>query len=96
MPHFPKLKGVREREEPPSGPILLVYLQSGEKYFSVPVAGGEKTELRLPDSYEYGAYVFGMNDHVVFLNGDVDGLSYNVGSAKADGSDYVEYFTGED
>ena len=64
-------------------------MQSGEKYFSVPVAGGEKTELKLPDSYEYGAYVFGMDDHVVFLDGDV-------GSAKADGSDYVEYFTGED
>lgn len=73
-----------------------VYLQSGEKYFSVPVAGGEKTELRLPDSYEYGAYVFGMDDHVVFLNGDVDGLSYNVGSAKADGSDYVEYYASEE
>ena len=74
----------------------LVYLKSGEKYFSVPVAGGEKTELKLPDSYERGVLVFGMDDHVVFLDGDTSDLSCNVGSAKADGSDYVEYFTGED
>ena len=74
----------------------LVYLKSGEKYFSVPVAGGEKTELKLPDSYERGVLVFGMDDHVVFLGGDTSDLSCNVGSAKADGSDYVEYFTGED
>ena len=74
----------------------LVYLKNGEKYFSVPVAGGEKTELKLPDSYERGVLVFGMDDHVVFLDGDTSDLSCNVGSAKADGSDYVEYFTGED
>ena len=37
-----------------------------------------------------------MDDHVVFLDGDTSDLSCNVGSAKADGSDYVEYFTGED
>ena len=74
----------------------LVYLQNGEKYFSVPVTGGDKTELKLPDSYEDNVIVLGMDDHVVFLNGDLGDLSYNVGSAKADGSDYVEYITGED
>ena len=75
-----------------------VYLQSGDKYYSVPVTGGDKTELKLPDSYENHAIarVFGMDDHLVLLNGELDYRSYNVGSAKVDGSDYVEYFASED
>lgn len=74
----------------------LVYLQNGDKYFSVPVAGGDKTDLKLPDSYENGVRVLGMDDHLVLLNGELGYRSYNVGSAKADGSDYVEYFARED
>ena len=75
-----------------------VYLQSGDKYYSVPVTGGDKTELKLPDSYENHAIarVLGMDDHLVLLNGELDYRSYNVGSAKVDGSDYVEYFASED
>lgn len=74
----------------------LVYLQNGDKYFSVPVAGGDKTDLKLPDSYENGVRVLGMDDHLVLLNGQLAYRSYNVGSAKADGSDYVEYFASEE
>lgn len=71
-----------------------VYLSDGDSCFAVPAAGGDETDLGLPDSFQYGAYLIGADDHVIVSNGSLSGgLAYNVGSMKGDGSSYVEYFS---
>lgn len=65
-------------------------------YFAVPVAGGDKTDFGLPDVLVGGARLIGADDHIIVNDGTIaNDLSYNdgVGSMKADGSSYVEYFS---
>lgn len=72
-----------------------VYLSDGDSCFAVPAAGGDETDLGLPDSFQYGAYLIGADDHIIVSNGSVSGgLANHVGSMKGDdGSSYVEYFS---
>ncbi len=71
-----------------------VYLSDGDGYLAVPVAGGDETDLGLPDSFQYGACLIGADDHVIVSDGSLlNGLANNVGSVKTDGSSYVEYFS---
>ena len=71
-----------------------VYLSDGDSCFAVPAAGGDETDLGLPDSFQYGAYLIGADDHIIVSNGSLfNGLASHVGSMKGDGSSYVEYFS---
>lgn len=71
-----------------------VYLSDGDSCFAAPAAGGDETDLGLPDSFQYGAYLIGADDHIIVSNGSLfNGLANHVGSMKADGSSYVEYFS---
>lgn len=71
-----------------------VYLSDGDSCFAVPAAGGDETDLGLPDSFQYGAYLIGADDHIIVSSGSIsNGLANHVGSMKADGSSYVEYFS---
>lgn len=72
-----------------------VYLSDGDSFFAVPAAGGDETDLGLPDSFQYGAYLIGADDHIIVSNGSLfNGLANHVGSMKGDdGSSYVEYFS---
>lgn len=72
-----------------------VYLSENNSYSSVPAEGGDRTDIGLPDSFQYG-YLFGADDHVVANNSALLNYhAYNVGSMKPDGSNYVEYFKRE-
>lgn len=64
-----------------------------DKLWSLPIEGGEKTEVKSPDSSLYNPNVFDAGDHViVFGNGqDVAGIGIQVASMKADGSDAHSY-----
>ena len=65
-------------------------------YFAVPVAGGDKTDIGLPDVLVGDARLTGADDHAIVSDGCIyNDLSYidGVGSVKADGSSYVEYFS---
>lgn len=71
-----------------------VYLSDGDSCFAVPAAGGDETDLGLPDSFQYGAYLIGADDHIIVSSGSIsNGLANHVGSMKGDGSSYVEYFS---
>lgn len=72
-----------------------VYLSDGDSCFAVPAAGGDETDLGLPDFFQYGAYLIGADDHIIVSNGSLfNGLANHVGSMKGDdGSSYVEYFS---
>ena len=64
-----------------------------DKLWSLPIEGGEKTEVKSPDSSLYNPNVFDAGDHVIVLgNGqDVAGIGIQVTSMKADGSDAHSY-----
>ena len=63
-------------------------------YFAVPVAGGDKTDIGLPDVLGGDARLIGADDHIIVSNGALLGATaHNVGSMKVDGSSYVEYFS---
>lgn len=71
-----------------------VYLSDGDSCFAVPAAGGDETDLGLPDSFQYGACLIGADDHIIVSSGSIsNGLAHHVGSMKGDGSSYVEYFS---
>lgn len=71
-----------------------VYLSDGDSCFAVPAAGGDETDLGLPDFFQYGACLIGADDHIIVSSGSIsNGLAHHVGSMKADGSSYVEYFS---
>lgn len=71
-----------------------VYLSGGDSCFAVPAAGGDETDLGLPDSFQYGACLIGADDHIIVSSGSIsNGLAHHVGSMKGDGSSYVEYFS---
>lgn len=71
-----------------------VYLSDGDSCFAVPAAGGDETDLGLPDSFQYGAYLIGADDHIIVSSGSIsNGLANHVDSMKGDGSSYVEYFS---
>lgn len=65
-------------------------------WHAVPAAGGDETDFELPDSFDFDSSLIGADDHIIVNDGSItNDLSYNdgVGSMKADGSSYVEYFS---
>mgnify|MGYP004473278993 CR=1 FL=1 len=69
-----------------------------DKLWSLLIDGGEKTEVKSPDSSLYNPNVFDAGDHVIILgNGqDVGSAGIQVASMKADGSDAHNYVKSSD
>lgn len=69
-----------------------------DKLWSLPIDGGEKTEVKSPDSSLYNPAVYDAGDHVIVMgNGqDVAGGGMQVAFMKADGSDAHNYVKSSD